>query len=156
MITISKVKKATAQFIKVLRFGNIDVQTSIPILPFGIDSKPIGSQVALHTTTMNDDTTAILGYMLQSEKTKEGEIRIYASDSSGNEVFDIYLKEDGTCEFGGNTDFFVKHTALNTALQSFVTALNNQLTTALTLVPFTWVPVTLNISSAKTNNIKTD
>jgi len=155
MIILSKVKQATKEFIKVLRYGNIDVLTPIPILPYGIDSKPVKNSVGAFSKTANDNTSVLLGYTLKSEKTNEGETRIYATDTSGNEVFDIYLKNDGTCEFGGNTDFFTKYNALNSGMQTFVNALNAQLTTALALVPFTWVPVTINISAAKTNNIKT-
>jgi hypothetical protein len=155
MITIARVKQATKEFIKVLRFGRNDVITAEPVLPHGIDSKPVADTPGVHATTQNNDTTVMLGYILHSEITKEGETRIYATDENGNEVFDIFLKRDGTCEFGGNSDFIVRYNALNTGLTSFVNTLNTALVTAFATVGYTWTPITLNISSAKVNNIKT-
>ena len=154
MITFTKVKQAASIFIKVLRYGKSDVQTSEPILPPGIDSKPVKDAIAVHTTTHNNGDTAVLGYILHSETTQEGETRIFATDEDGAEVFDIFLKRDGTCEFGGNIDFFVRYNALNTSLQAFVTALNAQLVTLFLALDKTWVPLTLNISSSKIDNIK--
>jgi len=154
MITLTRVKQATSEFIKVLRFGKNDIQTAEPILPHGVDSKPVKGAMAIHATTEETGSTAVLGYILHSEKTEEGETRIYATDSDGTEVFDILLKNNGTCEFGGNTDFFVRYNALNSGLQSFVTALNANLTTVFTSVGGTWVTTLLNINSSKISNIK--
>lgn len=154
MITLTRVKEATSDFIKILRFGKNDIQTSEPILPHGVDSKPVKEKIAVHSTTANIEETVILGYILHSEKTKEGETRIYATDEGGVEVFDIFLKRDGTCEFGGNTDFFVRYNQLNSGLQTFVTALDVNLAAAFLSVGVTWVPVILNIGGAKIDNIK--
>lgn len=74
-------------------------------------------------------------------------------------------------EINGNTDYAVKHTLLNTALQAEVTLINAQLSaiaasittiiagvTALgytgTLTPYTYTPVTLDISGAQDAEVK--
>jgi len=154
MITIARVKQATKNFIKVLRMGRNDVQTAYQSSGWGIDSKPVKNTLAIHVKTANKSESVVIGYINQSDKTNEGETRIYATNDAGVEVFSIYLKNNGTVEIGGNTDNAVKHAALNTSLQQFVLDVNTQLTTALALVPYTWVPVTLNISSAKVDDVK--
>jgi hypothetical protein len=156
MITYTRVKQAVTEFVKVIRYGKDDIQTSDQAMPFGIDSKPVKDKIAVHSTTQNKDATVILGYLLQSEKTSEGETRIFATDQDGVEVFDIYLKNDGTCEFGGSGDFFVRYLALNTGLQAFITELNAQLTAGFATVPYTWPGVSLDISNSKIDKIKTD
>lgn len=154
MITITRVKQAATEFIKVLRFGKDDIQTAEPILPFGIDSKPVKDLLGVHADTMDEEASVVLGYILHSETTSEGETRIYATDTDGTEVFDIYLKNDGTCEFGGNVDFFIRYNALNTALQTFVTDLNTKLSAAFTALGGTWPGTSLDISDSKIDNIK--
>lgn len=155
MITLTRVKQATNEFIKVLRFGRSDVQTAKQIAPFGIDSKPINNTLALHIKTSEKGEGVVIGYMNTNNNTNEGELRLYATDSAGVEVFSMYFKNNGTVEFGGSTDNLVRYAALNTALQSELTALNARISalyTALGITPY--VPVTLDISFAKINEIK--
>lgn len=155
MITLTRVKQATSEFIKVLRYGKSDVQTSYNALPHGIDSKPVKNKIAIHATTGNKSESVILGYIDKSDNTSEGELRLYATDSTGTEVFSMLFKNDGTVEFGGNTDYMIRYNALNTALQSFVNNLNKKLTTALEGIPYTWPGVSVDISGAKIEEIKT-
>ena len=112
MITLTTVKQATSAFIKVLRFGKSDIQTPILILPPGVDSKPYKGQKGVHATTTNNSDSVFLGVSVKSETTAEGEIRIVSFDTAGTEVFVIYLKGDGTCEFGGNADNMVRYSIL--------------------------------------------
>jgi hypothetical protein len=155
MITLTRVKQATSQFIKVLRFGFSDVQTANNVAPWGVDSKPVKETLAVHVKTSQNSKGVIIGYVNNSDKTNEGETRIYATNNAGVEVFSILLKNNGTVEFGGNTDNFVRYSELNSALQTFVTNLNSKLTTGFAAVPFSWVPETLNISASKISEIKT-
>jgi cob(I)alamin adenosyltransferase len=160
MLTLSRVKQATSEFIKVLRFGKKDVQTSLPVLPFGIDSKPVKNLMGIHSTTSDIGETVLIGYIYQSEKTKEGETRVYCTDILGNEMFDILMKNDGTVEFNGNADNLVRFEALKTGLDNMVTALNAELTkiqTAISSLGGTYAKqdVTLDIDSAKINEMKT-
>jgi len=152
---LTRVKQATNEFIKVLRFGKSDVQTADQILPYGVDSKPVKNDLAVYSKTNNKNQAIILGYLKTFENTNEGETRIYATDSNGNEVFDILLKNDGTCEIGGNIDFLTRFNGLNTDLQSYLTELNSKLVTAFTAVGGSWPGITLDISNAKIEEIKT-
>lgn len=154
MIILSRVKAATSEFVKILRYGKNDVQTSDQYLPAGIDSKPVKEQIAAQGMTTDKGETVILGYHIESDKTNEGETRIFATDSDGNDVFDLLLKNDGTAEFGGNTDNLIRFLALDQGLQTFIADLNAKLATAFAAVPVAWPGTSLNISGAKIDEIK--
>lgn len=154
MITKTRVRQAIGEFIKVLRYGKDDVQTASNVLPSGIDSKPVKGRLAIHVKTNANGEGCIIGYVDNSDKTNEGETRIYSTDSKGVEVFSIKLNNSGEVEFGGTADNFVRYSELNSALQTFVTNLNSKLTSATAAIPFTWVPETLNISAAKIDEVK--
>ncbi|MCJ7802743.1 MAG: hypothetical protein MUP82_10350 [Candidatus Marinimicrobia bacterium] len=174
MITLSRVKQATNKFVKILRFGKSDVQTSEQYAPAGIDSKPISDQLAIQSTTSDKSETIILGYKITGSQTNEGETRIFSTDSDGNEVFSILLKNDGTCEFGGDVDNMVRFSKLEEAYNqlkddhdSLVSTFNSHIhiTTATigptptpgTIAPTTTTetPSTGDISGAKIDEIKT-
>ena len=105
MIVLTRVKEALSEFIKVLRYGKSDVQTADQVLPFGFDSKPVKDKLAIYNKTTNNGQAIILGYLGNFTKTKEGETRIFATDVDGNEVFEIYIKVNGVCEFNGQYHF---------------------------------------------------
>lgn len=155
MIIFSRVRQAIGEFVKVLRYGSNDVQTAPQFLPFGIDSKPIKDALAAFVRSSNSEETAILGYLIQSEETEEGETRIYSTNAAGTPVFFIKLLKDGTCQIGGNADFMVRFNALDTALQTFITDLNTKLVTALGAVGGSWPGTSIDISGAKIEEIKT-
>jgi len=154
MITLAKVNQATRAFIKVLRYGNADYQTSEQYLPYGVDSKPVNGINAAHATTSNNSDTIVFAYKIESSLTNPGEIRIYATDSDGVDVFSLLLKNDGTAEFGGNTDNLVRFLKLDNALQLFITDLNAKLVTALGAVGGSWPGTSLDISQSKIDEIK--
>ena len=154
MIILSRVKSATAEFVKILRYGKNDVQTSEQYLPAGIDSKPVNEQIAAQSETSDKGETVILGYHIESDKTNPGETRIFATDSDGVEVFSMYFKNDGTVEFGGNADNLVRFLQLDNSLQTFITDLNTKLGVAFTAVGGSWPGTSLNISGAKIDEIK--
>ena len=91
----------------------------------------------------------------KSEITNEGETRIYATDDNGAEVFDMYLKNNGTMEIKGTGDNLLKYLALNTSLQTFVTDLNAKLVIAFTAVAGSWPGTSIDISGSKIDEIKT-
>ena len=92
-----------------------------------------------------------------------------ANTGSGLEIINengyINLLNDGTMELNGNTKSFVTHAELDSALQTFITALNTHTHSAAAMVagPYpvtgvTGVPVagmSVDISAAKTITIKT-
>lgn len=98
-----------------------------------------------------------------------GETIIYSTNSAGDTVkSQIKLDNDGNIDLNGDTKKFVTHAELNTALQSFVTALNAELATinagaaaaisasGLWLTPLATGANSLDISSAETTTIRTD
>lgn len=169
MLSLTRVKQATNEFIKVLRLGKSDVQTSPPVLPHGIESKPTKENIAVHALTMSKGDAVVIGYVqLNLEKTQEGETLIYSTDSSGNRVFEMLLNNSGICEFGGNSDFLARFNELKTGFDqltsdfnSFVSTFNSHVhisaapgsPNAPTVTPA--IPTTANIDSAKIDNIKT-
>jgi hypothetical protein len=159
MISLSRVKEATSTFIKVLRYGKSDVQTIEPILPSGIDSKPLKEDLAVHSNTNDRSDPICLGYIWKSDKTQPGELRIFARGTDGSEKLYIYLKNDGTCEFGGNADNLVRFQKLDDELQAFKTKINTELgkiATGITGVGGAYSPTltTINISAAKISEVK--
>lgn len=155
MISLSRVKEATNEFVKVLRFGKKDVKTPNHVTPHGIESKPVRGDLAVHAATTNDNETVCLGYIKNCQKVGVGETCVYATDSEGNRVFEVYLKADGTVEIGGNSDNAVMFDKLKSALDSFAAELNTKLATQLTAAGSGWPePVTYDINDAKNNDVK--
>lgn len=159
MITIAKIKQATSEFVKVLRFGKNDVQTVLNVAPHGIDSKPNAKDTGIHATTANKNDSVFLGCVYSSEKTKEGETRVFATDGNGNEVFDILLKNDGTCIFNSGIDNVVKYLPLNTELQNYnllIVAELAKIAAGLAGVGGAYTPgiLSIDISGAKVDEVK--
>lgn len=112
---IGRVKEINNEWVKSLIYGNSDVRTGEQYLPYGIDSKPIKDAISLYIQT-DDSTEAVhVGYLSQSDKTKTGELRLFATDSNGVEKFSVYFKDNGECEFGGKNDNLVRYSDLETA-----------------------------------------
>jgi phage baseplate assembly protein V len=92
----------------------------------------------------------------------EGDIEIVKSTNTKITASQKITLTPGTViELAGSVDNAVKHLALDTALQTFVTAVNVELGKIATglnaIVPASYVvlPTTLNISSAKVTEVKT-
>lgn len=112
---------------KVLRFGKHDVQTGFQVAPYGIDSNPVDGMRAIYSLTAQKGKTVIIGYINVDQLAKSGELRLFSTDDAGDLKFSIWLKDDGTCEVGGNTDNLVRYTPLNQGLQDFKIAMQQEL-----------------------------
>ena len=154
MISISRIKKATAEFIKIIRFGNNDILTANPVNNANVDSTPIDTGVAIFAETSNNSEPIILGYINENNTADKGEITIYSQNSSGARMIELKIKNNGTIELGGNVDNIMKYGIFNSIIQTFINQINTQLVTACALIPYTWVPVTADFSTAKVNNVK--
>jgi phage gp45-like len=88
-----------------------------------------------------------------------GETAIFSTTADGKTVQAlIKLKADGTIELNGNDKRLVTHAELDTALQTFITALNLHTHTSAAAGSPTTPPVaslSLDISAAETETIKT-
>ncbi len=151
---IEKGRRIIKSFVRSKR----DVHTSYQVSNWGDDSTPVSGADIIHAETATDETL-IIGTININQKTNPGEKRIFATDSEGNIVVDIYLKNDGTIEMAGDSDNVVKYTPLDTALQSFKNLVNAELVKIAAVIPggaYVHVPTTIDISSSKNELIKTN
>lgn len=88
-----------------------------------------------------------------------GEVRIYSTDGTGGAIAgEVRFTVGGDVELNGNSKAFVTHAELDSALQTFITALNLHVHTSSiagspSSPPVT--PMTLNIAAAATTTVKT-
>lgn len=149
------------RIVKALRFGKSDVQTSLEVGPYGIDSNPIKDMVAIYAESAIKGDTVIIGYITKNKIAGIGELRTYSTDVNGVEKFYTWLKNDGSLELGGNIHNLVRYSTLNTSLQSEVNLINVELgkiaAAINAIAPGAYVPtpISINIDSSKINEIKT-
>lgn len=157
---------------KVLKSGRSDVQeVKTATLP-GIDSVPLADDIALYEETEIVGENFIIGFIAKDRKANAGEVRIFSRDpENGAEKIYLYLKNDGTVEFGGTAKNMVRFQELEQGfndLKGTVNDLINAFNTHLhatpsgpSLVPTAVpgvIPVnpsTADISGAKIDEIKT-
>lgn len=153
---IAKGRRLLKTFVRSQR----DVQTSYQVAPWGDDSQPVKGARVAHATTAAEDTL-IVGVINVDQKAAPGERRIFATDTDGNTVVDIWLRNDGTIEMAGGGDNLVKYVPLSTALGNYNTAVNGELTKIQAAISalggaYALQPLTLDVSGAKVDNLKTD
>lgn len=117
------------RIVKVLRRGKDDVQTAKEYAPFGDDSNAPADYIALFTETGIKGKTAIVGYLNKNLIAGVGEKRIFSLRDDGTISIDIILKNDGTMEIGGDTDFMVRFSELKTGFDQLKTDFNALVTT---------------------------
>lgn len=113
------------RLIKFLRFGKSDVQENNEVGPFGFDSNPIKDMAAVYAKTSQNGESVIIGYINKNQISDIGESRIFSTDAEGLLKFYLHLKNDGTAEFGGDTDFMVRFSKLEEAFDEIKMDLNN-------------------------------
>ena len=165
----SELDKVKRRIIKVLRFGRSDVRTSLEASPHGIDSVPVKDLIAIYSETGQDGDTVIIGYLNKNRLAEVGENRLFSTDENGVLSTFIWLKNDGTMEVGGDTDFMVRFSELETGFNQLKSDLNSLISTfnthvhpgvtvgaASTLITVTLeTPSNADISNAKIQEIKT-
>lgn len=163
---ISGAKTLAGVTVKFLRMGRDDVRETEQVTPHGFESVPVKDLVALYATTGQDGDDVIIGYIKREALVDVGESRMFSTDSDGNEQFSIHLKNDGTAEIGGNTDFMVRFNELKAGFDQFksdfnthVSNYNTHIHTApggATSTPSSISnPTGANIDAAKIDEIKT-
>lgn len=162
MISISEISSSVIEKgRRILKAIEIGAKTAYEVSSFGNDSVPLKGMKAIYAQTSEKGDAVIVGYINEHQKSKSGENRMYSLKPDGSESFDIYLKSDGTCEIGGNTDNFVKFIPLNiaiTAKDSLINAELAKIATAInSIAPGAYVAsaVSTDLSTSKTDNIKT-
>jgi len=148
------------RFIKSFIRSERDVQTSHQVSPWGEDSQPAGKVDVVHAETATDETTLIVGVVQKNKKAGPGEKRIFATDESGNEIVDIFMRNDGTIEIAGTGDNLVKFIPLDQGLQDFKNEIQAELVkiqTGITGAGGAYTPgtLTVDISDSKVDKLKT-
>jgi len=166
MINIAQVistqlNKLNQRVIKVFVKGRDDVRAAINASPHGIDSNPVKDMVAVYANGEVKGQQVILGYLNKEAIAEVGGSRIFSTNANGVEQIAIYLRANGTIEVGGDSDFMVRYSALETAFNElqdkFNTFANAYVPGSPTTVgmPPAVLPSTANITLAKINEIKT-
>lgn len=128
MITLSKIKGISlfkkSRILKILQFG---AKTVTEAAPFGLDSSPLEGMTAIFAETSETGDALVIGYINKNQLSNPGEYRMYSLKQDGSEAIDIYLKNDGTCELGGNSDSLVKYNPLMEALINSDAQINQEL-----------------------------
>jgi len=150
--------------IKVSGNGGKDIREAYQVAPHGIDAKPYPKLKAIYARTDADEAPVIIGYININLIAEDGETRLFSTDSDGQQVFSIHLKNDGTCELGGDADFLVRFNELKSGFDAFKSDVNSFITTKYnthTHASVGAVPVplgsasTASIDAAKIDEIKT-
>lgn len=161
MITYSKIRssliKAGLRILKVQQYGAKTVQE---VSSFGDDGSPVDNMTAIYADTAENGEPVIIGYINENQLAAKGEKRLYSLDSNNAISFYIWLKNNGTFEIGGTADNAVRYQKLDDSLQSQKTAINAELVKIQTAITglggvYVHVPITINTSSAKINEVKT-
>jgi len=164
-ITLSLVKENIIDSFRSLKVFQFGAKTADVAAPFGDDSAPLENMSAIFADTSNIGEPVIIGYLNKNQIATEGEKRIFSLDpDTGNISFAVHLRTDGTCEIGGDTDFMVRYSALETAFNELKDKFNTHIHTTTgtvgpTAVPGVITPPTTqsnaDISGAKIEEIKT-
>jgi len=157
---LSTTVSAGARIAKFLGLGNADVQTAAVAAPYGIDSNPVKDMVAIYSSTIQQGEPVIIGYINRNSIAEVGGLRMYSTNTDGQEQVYIYLRASGKIELAGNGDNVVRYIALDAGLQQSIVTLNTNYTTLVSLLAgvglvYTPTPVTLDISAAKVNEVET-
>lgn len=164
-MTLSIVKeniiKAGKRALKVMEFG---AKTADVVSDFGDDSSPLKDMIAVYGKTSESGDSIIVGYLNSNQISQPGEKRIFSLKEDGSLSFAIHLKNDGTCEIGGDVDNAVRYSKLEEAfnelksdMNTFIDSYNLHQHPANGLAPPTVIAVesTADITGAKIDEIKT-
>lgn len=160
-ISISKVVSTTLEkgyrIIKVLQFGP---KTADQCSSFGDDSNPLKDMTAIFCETAEKGEPVIIGYVQKDQLSAIGEKRIFSLKENGDLSCFVWLKNNEEIHINGDSDNFVKFTPLEQKLLQMVQDLNTELTkiqAGITGVGGVYAPqpISLDISSSKTEKIKT-
>lgn len=158
-VNLTTLGKLGERLIKSIGFGASDVQTSDQIASHGIDSNPIKGLIAIKAGTSIAGETVVLGYINPDQIAESGEIHLFATDSDGVEKFRIKVKNDGTCEIGGDArnaagfqELQMGHDELRDDHNTLVTLFNAHVHPGVTPGPGATL-VTLTLASPSTASI---
>lgn len=155
--------------IKGLFFGRTGVNNAYECAPYGTDANPIKDTRIIQVATLKSGRSVVIGCINKDQKAAPGEHRIYATDTDGNTVSDIWLDGDGNVLIHGDADNMVRYSPLEEEIHklrddfnALVNAYNTHLHTSGGAGNVTTVPTSTantssaDISGAKIENVKTN
>lgn len=163
MISLSKVRNVFIEGgFRILRVFQYGVKTSDVSGPFGEDSNPLPNTTAIYANTGVKGDPVVIGYINtnQLQKVSPGEKRIFSLFPNGSNSFEIYLRNNGTCEIGGSQFSAVKYEPLDASVRAQDALINAELVKIASainaLAPGSYVPspVSTNIIASKSNTVK--
>jgi len=122
------------RFIKFLGMGKKDTREYRQVAPHGFDSCPVKDRVLVYAETGEVGKAVVIGYINKNQIAAVGETRIFSTNADGVEQISLHLKNDGTAEFGGNEDNFVRFRELRQGFNALVNDFNALVTEHNTLV----------------------
>jgi hypothetical protein len=144
--------------IKTAASGGQERETELWHSP-GIASGPTPEDISVSVPSGTNGRIAVAtqNYRLEVQVTA-GQTKIYSTSADGSTLKGIIiLNVDGSISLNGDSKTFVTHAELNTALQTFITALNPHVhldpSSGTTGSPVT--PLSLDITASATTTIKT-
>lgn len=159
-MTIAKVsssfKEGVYRIFKVFQFG---AKTADECSPFGFDGNPIEGMDAIFSETSAGGEPVIVGYIQTQRLANPGECRLYALNKDEQLSTYIWLRKDGTIEFGGNDEHLVKYSDLEKAMLKLKTDLATELSAisaGISSAGGAYMPgqIDIDITDSKTKNIK--
>jgi hypothetical protein len=167
--TVSKIGTRLQKF---LGMGRKDVQETEVCQPFGIDGNAVKDMVAIYSPTLVKGETVVIGYINKNAIAEVGGLRLYSTNQQGSERAYVYLRANKDIELNGNGDSIVRYTPLNSGIQSEASLINQNLNLILAnltnlnsvvngIIPgsvtaiYVPVPVTVDITQSKVNDVKT-
>lgn len=156
-----KLRKAPGKAVVIQLESDLGEEREVELYhPPGISSSPtVGDAVA--TINLGGYRIGIVTHNYRVElDTETGATTIYSTNAAGDTIQSrIDLDVAGNIDLNGNGKTFVTHAELDSALQSFITALNSHVHTSggsgsPTSSPVT--PLSVDISAATTTTIRTD
>ena len=153
MIRLVTLNQAIKAFFKVIIAGNDTIEAN-NYQNAGIDSKPIKDRRAIMVDTQSS-TRCIIGFEQKSDKTKEGETRVYAEKGSA----EVFLNGSGEVVVNEGTGYAMDYTSFNLKMIEMQALINVQLTAisvGIVGAGGSYTPVALNVdySSAKVDKLR--
>ena len=115
----------TYMMTKFLGMGKDDVQETKTATPYGFDSAPIKDIVGVQVQTTVNGENVVIGFLGKNGKAEAGESRMFSTDENGGVQIDLYVKKDGTIEFGGNVGNLTRYQELKTGFDELKQDFNN-------------------------------
>jgi hypothetical protein len=165
----TKLSDLAYRIVKGLLKGKSDVHEAKQVAPHGIDSNPIEDMIAIYAATGEKGKPVVVGYINKNMAVDTGEIKMFSTDSDGEEQIYILLKNDGTAEVNGSGDNLVRWSELKQELDNWKQTIDQHITQTFTAHTHTGnlgaptsppsspgQSTTLDMPNSKIENLKTE